>query len=412
MIILRSMPALLAAALLWLAGCASPSAEKPGKAADELLAMPWDSLEHSARNATLTLMMWQGDPLINAYMNDYVAPQLKQRYGITLNIMSGQGAQVVQILMGELQTGKEASAIDLMWINGETFFQLRQIEALWGPWTDKLPHAQYINFDNPFIGIDFQQPVAGYECPWGNVQMAIIYDSLKTPRPPADRAELAAFVKANPGRFTIDNQFTGLTFLKALLIDIAGGGQALSGPFNEAKYKQYSAELWAYWRSLQPYLWKQGRTYPEGVAPMHQLFANGELWFTMSNNDCEVDNKVMQGVFGPTARAYVWEPGTIQNAHYLGIPRLSANKAAAMVAANFMISPEAQLRKMDPAVWGDGTVLDLNRLPSEWQERFRNLPNRRHAPPREAIQANALMELAPEYMIRLAEDFRREIIQQ
>jgi putative spermidine/putrescine transport system substrate-binding protein len=412
MMMMRWMFLSVLAAALWLAGCGAPPAQHAEEQSDALRAMPWDSLEQVARGATVTMMMWQGDPLINAYMSDYVGPELKQRYGITLNLISGQGAQVVQTLMGELQTGKEASAIDLMWINGETFFQLRQIAALWGPWTDKLPHARYINFENPFIGIDFQQPIEGYECPWGNVQMAIIYDSLKTPRPPANRAELAAFVKANPGRFTIDNQFTGLTFLKALLIDIAGGGEALSGPFDEDKYKRYSAELWAYWRSLQPYLWKQGRTYPEGVAPMHQLFASGELWFTMSNNDCEVDNKVAQGVFGSTARAYVWEAGTIQNAHYLGIPRLSANKAAAMVTANFMISPEAQLHKMDPAIWGDGTVLDIKRLPAEWQERFRNLPNRRYAPPREAIQAHALMELAPEYMLRLAEDFRREIIQQ
>ena len=388
-----------------------------GSEADNATSQPdlndlsWEGIEAQAQGTTLTHMMWTGDPLINDYMNNYVKPAVQERYGIDLNIVSGQGATIVQSMMAELQAGKTESEVDMMWINGETFYQLRQIKALHGPWTDRLPNAQYIDFDNPFIGIDFQQPVDGYECPWGNVQMAIIYDTLRTPNPPQNRTELLAYAKANPGTFTIDTRFTGLTFLKALLIDIAGGQEVLAGDFDEAKYERYAPQLWDYLRELKPYLWKEGQSFPEGVAPMHQMFANGELHFSMSNNDCEVDNKVMQGLFPESVRAYVWELGTIQNSHYLGIAKHSANKAAAMVVANFMISPEAQYRKMDPAVWGDGTVLDLEQLPAEWAEKFRNLPNRKYAPDREAIQERALMELAPEYMIRLAEDFRKEIIE-
>lgn len=65
---------------------------------------------------------------------------------------------------------------------------------------------------------------------------------------------------------------------------------------------------------------------------MHQLFASGELDFTMSNNDGEVDNKVIQGLLPKTSRAYVLDGGTIQNSHYIGITARSAHKAAAMVA--------------------------------------------------------------------------------
>lgn len=379
-------------------------------AAEDVAALSWEEVEERARGATVNLMMWAGDPLINAYMQGYVRPALKERYGIELAIAGGQGSIIVQNLMAELQAGRAVSEIDLMWINGETFYQLRQIGALYGPWTDKLPNGRYIDFDNPFIGIDFQQPVDGYECPWGNVQMVMIYDSLKVPDPPQNREELLAFAQANPGRFTFNDQFTGLTFLKGLLIDIAGGPAALAGPFDEAKYNACAPQLWDYIRQLKPYLWKEGRTFPEGVAPMHQMFANGELWFTMSNNDCEVDNKVLQGLFPESARAYVWEAGSIQNSHYMGISRNSPNKAAAMVVCNFLISPEAQYKKQDPAVWGDGAVLAMEKLPEEWRQKFRSLPNRRYAPPRAEIQPRALPELAPEYMIRLAEDFRKEII--
>ncbi|MCB0589355.1 MAG: ABC transporter substrate-binding protein, partial [Phaeodactylibacter sp.] len=335
---------LLAAATLQWSCSSGPVSEK----AEDTATLTWPQVEEQGRGTTVNLMMWSGDPLINAYMQNYVRPTLKEQFDIDLQIANGQGSTIVQNLMAELQAGKAESELDLMWINGETFYQLRQIDALYGPWTDKLPNARYIDFDNPFIGVDFQQPVNGFECPWGNVQMAIIYDSLKVADPPQGREALLAFVQAHPGRFTFDNQFTGLAFLKVLLIDIAGGRGSLNGPFDEARYNTYAPQLWDYIRQLKPYLWKEGRTYPEGVAPMHQMFANSELWFTMSHNDCEVDNKILQGLFPESARAYVWETGTIQNSHYMGISRFSPNKAGAMVVCNFLISPEAQYKKQDP----------------------------------------------------------------
>jgi putative thiamine transport system substrate-binding protein len=45
-----------------------------------------------------------------------------------------------------------------------------------------------------------------------------------------------------------------------------------------------------------------------------------------------------------------------------------------MVVADFLMSPEAQARKQDPRVWGDGTVLDLDALPPEDRARFDALP--------------------------------------
>ncbi len=371
----------------------------------------WEEIQSEAAGKTVTFMMWGGDPKINAYINGYVAPALKNEYNITLETANGQGNAIVQLLMAEKQAG-QPSNIDMMWINGETFYQLRQIEALYGPFVDQLPNATYIDLENPFISMDFQENINGMEAPWGNVQMTLIYNSDKVQNVPQTRAQLLDYVKKYPGTFTIDNHFTGLTFLKALLIDIAGDEESLKGDFNAQKYEKYTAELWSYFNKLKPYLWKQGTVFPENVAQMHQLFAAGELYFTMSNNDAEVDNKINEGLFPPSARAYVPDFGTIQNSHYLGIPKNGRDKAAAMVAINFLLSPEAQLEKLDPQVWGDGTVLNLEELPVSMAARFNDLPARKYAPSRDSIQSKARMELAPEYMIRLAEDFRDQIINQ
>jgi putative spermidine/putrescine transport system substrate-binding protein len=371
----------------------------------------WQSILQAAKGTTVQMMMWQGDPLINKYMQDYVKPKLQARYHITLVISSGQGKDIAGLALGEKETGKQISEIDVIWINGETFYQLRQLDALYGPFTELLPNNQYVNWQNPFIARDFQQPVEGMEAPWGNVQLAFIYNADKVPHPPASFDELETYIRNKPGTFTIPNEFTGMTLLKSWMIALAGKGK-LDGEFDAVRYKKYSRQLWQKINRLKPYFWKQGQTFPATLAQLHQLYANGEVNFTFSNNDGEVDNKILQGVFPEGSTAYVPEPGTIQNTHYLGIMKQSGNVPGALAVINFLQSPEAQHQKANPAVWGDGTILATEKLAAGWQQQFKVIPARRHAPDRSAIQDRAFEELAPEYMIRLYDDFRTEVIEQ
>jgi len=396
----------LGGALLLAGGCGQSS--RPSEISD---ASTWDEILRLARGSTLRLAMWDGDPAINAYMRDYVAARLSDDHGVSLQVVGGQGRELVNKLMVDLETDRAVGDIDLMWINGETFYQLRTMNALFGPFTARLPNSQYVDWDSPYVAKDFQQPVEGFECPWGNVQFTIIYNSVAVPEPPRTMESLGAWIRDHPGRFTFDNSFTGMTFLKSLLYELAGGPESLDGPFDEGLYLAASEKLWTWLIELQPKLWRDGETFPESVAQLHQLFSNGEVDFSLSNNDGEVANKVLHGLLPESARAYVLDSGTIRNSHYLGIPVNAPNKAAAMVTANFLISPEAQLRKARPDTWGDGTVLSLKLLPEEWRERFANIEGRTRVPSREELERHALPEPASEVMVRLHADFRRRIIE-
>ena len=42
------------------------------------------------------------------------------------------------------------------------------------------------------------------------------------------------------------------------------------------------------------------------------------------------------------------------------------------MVANFLLSPQAQIRKADPAVWGDPSVLDPGTLPADEAKRLRS----------------------------------------
>jgi len=364
----------------------------------------------TARGQTVLMAMWQGDPAINAYLRDFVVPSLQREAGVTLELVPGQGDALVSTLMTETEAERAASVFDLVWINGETFYQLRQIHALYGPFTQALPNQRYVDWNNPFVAMDFQQPLDGYECPWGNVQLLLITDRQRVPQPPADPAALAAWIHAHPGRFTFDTGFTGMGFLKSMMYAFIERPDALAGAFDQTTYNQVRDRVFSWLDAVQSDLWRHGQTFPASTAQLDELFTAGEVDFTMSYNDGQVDNRVDSGLFPATTVAFVLHTGTLQNSHYVAIVNRSSHKAAAMVVANFLISPEAQLRKLDPAVWGDGTVLDVGKLASDLSERFTKTAERSHAPPRSAIQPYARAEPAPQVMIELSRDFRRRYL--
>ena len=391
---------------LLLGGCARSGPGRTGTA----LPATWPGILAAGRGQTVTIAMWSGDPAINAYMRDDVAPAVRRLDGIGLRFVPAQGDQIVNALMTEAEAGRARSAYDIVWINGETFYQLRQIHALYGPFTQALPNARYIDWQDPFIVRDFQQPLQGYECPWGEVQLLMITDLDRVPHPPTDPQALAAWIHAHPGRFTFDTGFTGMSFLKSLMYAFAASPAELSGPFDRARYIRLRAAVFAWIASVRADLWRRGATFPQDTAQLNQLFADGEVDFTMSFTDGEVDNRVASGLFPPHSEGYVLHTGMIENSHYLGIVARSAHRAAAMIVVNYLISPAAQWRKLDPAVWGDGTVLAVDRLPPAWRARFARASLRRHAPSWQALRPYARAEPSARLMIDLSRDFRRDVL--
>ncbi len=62
--------------------------------------------------------------------------------------------------------------------------------------------------------------------------------------------------------------------------------------------------------------------------------------------------------------SFGFQQGMIGNVHFVTIPANASASAGAKVVANFLLSPQAQIRKADPANWGDPSVLDPQTLPA------------------------------------------------
>lgn len=396
--------------LLGLAGGAAACRQVASapSSASALAALPWDSVAARARGTTVVWRMWRGDPSINEFVDGWVAAQLRERHGVTLRVVEGQGRELVNQLVVEREVGGAGSA-DLAWINGETFASLRDERLLSGPWAGALPNGAFVDSASAIIGRDFEQDPAGYESPWGRVQFALIYDTVRVPDPPQTVAELGVWILAHPGRFTHDRSFAGMTFLKVLLYALGGGVERYQGGFDAIAYATGRDSVLAWLMLHRAAFWRRGETYPPGVADLHRLFANGEVDFSMSNNENEVITKVRQGVLPASARALLLRDGTIANTHFLGIPFNAPNPAGAMVVADFLLSPEAQYEKLRPAVWADGTVLARDRLPALWVERFAAIATDPLVLPPDSLARYARPEVAPSYHDSLVEDWRAHI---
>ncbi len=378
---------------------------------DELKNKSWNQVTALAKGTTVTMMMYLGDKRANSYMNDFVIPELQKKYAVTLKIAGGQGNIIVSTIMAEKEAGKKEGQIDVCWINGETFYQIKQIDGLYGPYTNQLPNSKYIDYNDPIIKYDFQEEINGYETPWGKAFFNVITDTAKVKQPPVTMQQFENYWKANPGRFTLSLDFIGLTLLKSWLVEIAGGIEELDGPFDAKKYGKYSTLLWDFVNNNKKYFWKKGETFPESNVAITQMYGTGELDFTFAFGISAVERNVREGLFPLTSKAYILQAGCIHNTSYLGIPYNAPNKAGAMVVCDFLISPEAQIKKADIRSWGSSTILDYDKLAKGYQDDFNALPKLNYGLNEAEVKNKSIKETASTYMIKVAEDFRKKVIE-
>ncbi len=336
----------------------------------------WTSIERQARGQTVYFNAWGGGEAINAYI-DWAAREVSDRYAVTLRHVKIQDvAEVVKRIQTEQAAGREQDgSVDLLWVNGENFRALKQAGLLYGPWAESLPNWRLVDTAKP-VRSDFSEPTAGLEAPWGSAQLTLIADGQRTPTPPRSAAELLAFARAHPGRVTYPKPpaFHGSTFLKQLLLELTSEPALLAQPVSEAGFARATAPLWRYLDELHPALWRDGKAFPAGIAEMHQMLADGELHLSMTFNPNEAANLIAGGQLPATAYSFGFSRGMLGNVHFLAIPFNARARAGAQVVANFLLSPEAQARKAQVAVWGDPSVLDVASLPAEQRALFAAAP--------------------------------------
>ncbi len=344
----------------------------------------WRNIRQQANGQTVYFNAWGGDPAVNSYL-DWVSHEVKTQYGVTLKVVKlADAADAVRRIQSEAAAGRKTNgSVDLLWVNGENFSVLKQAGLLSENWAENLPNWRYVDVKKP-VREDFSVPVDGAEAPWGSAQLMFIGDKQRTPTFPQSAEQLLAFAKAHPGKLSYPRppDFTGTAFLEQLLIVLTEKPAALKTAPDPTTFGQVTAPLWHYLDQLHPFLWQKGKTFPPTPARMDRMLADGELLLSVTFNPAHVDNLIARRQLQPSAESFGFSDGMLGNVHFVAIPADSSAKAGAQIVANFLMSPAAQIRKADPAVWGDASVLSSNALPPPYKAQLERLiPKSQHPVP-------------------------------
>jgi putative spermidine/putrescine transport system substrate-binding protein len=274
---------LLTASFAWAGG---------GQESDaDILNQDWDSILEQARGGEVNFYMWGGSDKINAWVDQDVAAYLQDNYGVRVNRVPMDASEFINKLLAEKLAGRAQGSIDLVWINGENFHRAKTEGLLLGSYAQILPNFALVNQEE--ASVDFGFATDGYETPYGKAQFVLEYDSAKISEPPRSFAELAAWVKANPGRFTYPEppDFTGSAFIRQAFYETTGGYSQYLGDFNQEVFDANVGNFVDYMNSIEPYLWMEGKNFPGSKEELDLMFEKGEVDFNMSYTQAGAQGK-------------------------------------------------------------------------------------------------------------------------
>ncbi len=383
----------------------------------------WDAVVEAARGQTVNWYMWGGSDSINGFVDTFYGEVLAEEYGITLNrVPLTDTVDAVNQVLSESEAGvaEDGGTIDMIWINGENFFTLRQADLLYGPWAQNIPNSALVAWDNPAVNLDFGRPVDNYESPWSSAQFHFIYDTARMGEDdlPRSYAELTAWIEANPGRFSYvapgPGAFIGTRFVKQIFFEVSGGQEQWVGEFNQDLYDEWAPVVWDLLNSWEPNLWRAGETYPAGEAEHLELFANGEVDFAFTQSPSGAAPWIGSGQIPPTSKGFAFTENMIGDFNYVAIPYNAPNKAAALVLANLILRPDRQAAQVQPdngfcCGWG----IDVSRVTDEAglaaiEEAFENLGAAAEDP--NILAAALVSDIAAEYQALIEADWEANVL--
>eukprot|EP01050_Picozoa_sp_SAG11_P018644 SAG11_NODE_2853_length_2904_cov_4.246971_1_plen_303_part_00 len=180
--------------------------------------MEWADILAEARGQTVSFHMWSGNNAINSWVDGWLADRLLKFYGVTLVRQAVTYEAGIMNVVGDVAAGHDeevrqaqaayqdvtSGSVDLVWINGANFREMREQDTLFGPFAPALPSASYFDFESDAIAYDFGYPTEGYEMPYNSAQVVFIYNTahIAPPAtPPMTIPALVTWIQSNPGMF-------------------------------------------------------------------------------------------------------------------------------------------------------------------------------------------------------------------
>lgn len=207
--------------LIFLVGCNNSNSSK--KSEDAILGKSYEEIAQSAKGTTVNFYGWGGNEVLNKWFDNYVVPNMKEKYNITVKRVGMDIDTILNKLMSDKQTQNSKGTIDVVWLNGENFKTAKDNKLLFGPFLQKIVnYDKYVDKNSKDITTDFGTPVDNMEAPWGKATFTVVKDSAKVNSNIVNTSSLKEAIINNPGKFTYPAppDFTGSAFVRNIIYDI------------------------------------------------------------------------------------------------------------------------------------------------------------------------------------------------
>lgn len=330
--------------------------------------MTWDEILAEAKGQTVNWYLWGGSTVTNDFIDNVIGAEAA-KYGVSINRVGVSNiTEAVNMVISEKQANKtENGTVDIFWINGSNFMMMKQAGVTFPNWAESLPNAKYVNWEDPAIANDMGLPVEGQESPWMSAQLQIIYDSARISEDelPRSYAELLEWAKKNPGRFTYPAppDFIGTRFIKAGIYELTGGYEGYTADdITMEQLEEKAKPMFDWLTEIEPYLWREGSTYPQSSTDLTTMFSNSEVDFCFTMDGMGIPALIENGIVADTSRVYCMDTA-IADTNYVALSFNGANKAGALVIANIILEPAIQAENIVKT--GGAPAIDGARLNEE-----------------------------------------------
>jgi len=312
-----------------------------------VLAFGLFTVQGVAAQKTRMIFMTAGDVNMLALGQNVFAPGFMAENPNTqvTTIHTGPGNSGSQTIFEKLLAEKKANRtvgdIDVALVH-EIFMKWAMDEGLLQPYAQKTNTWQYVT--TPFAKMDLGVNVEGYVMPLFMSQTAIAYNPAYVKNPPKSYAELADWVKKNPGKFGyngIKGGASGVAFVMGWVYSKTGKYQkyAVTGPFDKAEVASWEPAF----KDLKEF--NKNVVITAGNVGTLDALNRGEIWmgpvwvdmfFTFMND----------GKLDPKTRLALPEPGMPGQPMFFVIPKNAPNPELSRKFIEYVTSPKVQANEI------------------------------------------------------------------
>ncbi len=310
----------------------------------------WKRIKESAENSTVHLYTWTEDQALIEYLKETVAPNLLTECNITLKVENDDKEKLLASLANDKKNKNEIGNIDLILLETEDDYKdFKKDELLYNNYTYDLEDlgfyfsAKDLNLQY-FGATKIKQDIL----PFNQNLLTFYYDQDVLYDPPKDLEAFREFLKNNLASFTYPQPTdeVGGAFVRSVILNFVDADEFVKKDLSVKELRALVKPGIDYLKSIKPYLYAMGETYPQTAEAMSELYASQDIIFMMSLDYRHSNKMTGDAIYTMGTRPFVLGNSSVGTIEYLGVPYNSDNKAGAMLALNYMLGSDVQVSKL------------------------------------------------------------------